>query len=75
MSELMTLFTLRTSFLHVKVNPSLQIKSHSVFNTKNQRWVVIIHELKVLRTETGPKTTIKIIVNVVVLDFSYILAS
>ena len=53
----------------VKVNLSLQIKSYSVLN--DQGWVVIIHELKLLRKETGPEKTIKIAVNMVVVDFSY----
>ena len=53
----------------VKVNLSLQIKSYSVLN--DQGWVVIIHELKLLRKETGPKKTIKIAVNMVVVDFLY----
>ena len=53
----------------VKVNLSLQIKSYSVLN--DQRWVVIIHELKLLRKETGPEKTIKIAVNMVVVDFLY----
>ena len=53
----------------VKVNLSLQIKSYSVLN--DQGWVVIIHELKLLRKETGPEKTIKIAVNMVVVDFLY----
>ena len=53
----------------VKVNLSLQIKSYSVLN--DQGWVVIIHELKLLRKETGPEKTIKIAVNMVVVDFFY----
>ena len=32
---------------------------------------MIIHELTVLRKETGPEKTIKIVVNVEVVDFSY----
>ena len=32
---------------------------------------MIIHELKVLRKETGPEKTIKIAVNMVVVDFLY----
>ena len=48
---------------------SLQIKSYSVLN--DQGWVVIIHELKLLRKETGPEKTIKIAVNMVVVDFLY----
>ena len=51
----------------MKVNLSIQIKSYSVLN--NQGWVVIIHELTVLRKETGPEKTIKIVVNVEVVDF------
>ena len=53
----------------VKVNLSLQIKNYSVLN--DQGWVVIIHELKLLRKETGPEKTIKIAVNMVVVDFLY----
>ena len=53
----------------VKVNLSLQIKSYSVLN--DQGWVVIIHELKLLRKETGPEKTTKIAVNMVVVDFLY----
>ena len=53
----------------VKVNLSLQIKSYSVLN--DQGWVVIIHELKLLRKETGPEKTIKIAVSMVVVDFLY----
>ena len=53
----------------VKVNLSLQIKSYSVLN--DQGWVMIIHELKLLRKETGPEKTIKIAVNMVVVDFLY----
>ena len=53
----------------VKVNLSLQIKSYSVLN--DQGWVVIIHELKLLRKETGSEKTIKIAVNMVVVDFLY----
>ena len=53
----------------VKVNLSLQIKSYSVLN--DQGWVLIIHELKLLRKETGPEKTIKIAVNMVVVDFLY----
>ena len=53
----------------VKVNLSLQVKSYSVLN--DQGWVVIIHELKLLRKETGPEKTIKIAVNMVVVDFLY----
>ena len=53
----------------VKVNLSLQIKSYSVLN--DQGWVVIIHELMLLRKETGPEKTIKIAVNMVVVDFLY----
>ena len=34
---------------------------------------MIIHELKVLRKETGPEKTIKIAVNMVVVDFLYTL--
>ena len=37
----------------------------------DQGWVVIIHELKLLRKETGPEKTIKIAVNMVVVDFLY----
>ena len=32
---------------------------------------MIIHELKVLRKKTGPEKTIKIAVNMVVVDFLY----
>ena len=53
----------------VKVNLSLQIKNYSVLN--DQGWVVIIPELKLLRKETGPEKTIKIAVNMVVVDFLY----
>ena len=53
----------------VKVNLSLQIKSYSELN--DQGWVLIIHELKLLRKETGPEKTIKIAVNMVVVDFLY----
>ena len=53
----------------MKVNLGIQIKSYSVLN--NQGWAVIIHELTVLRKETGPEKTIKIVVNVEVVDFSY----
>ena len=53
----------------VKVNLSLQLKSYSVLN--DQGWVVKIHELKLLRKETGPEKTIKIAVNMVVVDFLY----
>ena len=55
----------------MKVNLSLQIKSYLGLN--NQGWVVIIHELKVLRKKTGPEKTIKIAVNMVVVDFLYTL--
>ena len=34
---------------------------------------MIIHELKVLRKKTGPEKTIKIAVNMVVVDFLYTL--